>query len=408
MSQTTRCPHCVTTFRVVADQLRISDGWVRCGQCKEVFDATPYLRPFEEPAALLPDLSLDALAAPRPPALPRTSAMAHVQRRPWPGAAAAPPFVPPAAPSAGTPTAEAAPQPEGRPPAEAPWVPAFLRREEEEEEAPALQPTPDPVAAPPQGAGEADGDALLGPAADGEGDGDGEAAVDAERQEPIREALLPEPESAEEETPDAGHAARSPDHPQVSVLEAPVQEADLPPVAAAAPGAEPQFVRAARRSAFWRHPAVRGVLGLLALALAALLAAQVLLQHRDALAARYPLARAALQQLCIPMGCRLQAPRDIAAVVIDSSSFTRAHGAAGRYELRVDLRNTATYPVAMPQLELTLTDAQDRPLVRRVLDPQRELGAPAELDPGASWGSSVAVQLAGPVVVGYRLLAFHP
>ncbi|WP_040435778.1 hypothetical protein, partial [Melaminivora alkalimesophila] len=71
--------------------------------------------------------------------------------------------------------------------------------------------------------------------ADGEGDGDGEAAVDAERQEPIREALLPEPESAEEETPDAGHAARSPDHPQVSVLEAPVQEADLPPVAAAAP-----------------------------------------------------------------------------------------------------------------------------------------------------------------------------
>ena len=43
MSQTTRCPHCGTTFRVVPDQLRIGAGWVRCGRCKEVFDATEHL-----------------------------------------------------------------------------------------------------------------------------------------------------------------------------------------------------------------------------------------------------------------------------------------------------------------------------------------------------------------------------
>jgi predicted Zn finger-like uncharacterized protein len=30
-------------FRVVPDQLRISDGWVRCGQCDEVFDANAHL-----------------------------------------------------------------------------------------------------------------------------------------------------------------------------------------------------------------------------------------------------------------------------------------------------------------------------------------------------------------------------
>lgn len=39
MSLTTRCPVCATTFKVVPDQLRISDGWVRCGRCGEVFDA---------------------------------------------------------------------------------------------------------------------------------------------------------------------------------------------------------------------------------------------------------------------------------------------------------------------------------------------------------------------------------
>lgn len=43
MSQITTCPSCSTRFRVVADQLRISDGWVRCGQCQEVFDARNHL-----------------------------------------------------------------------------------------------------------------------------------------------------------------------------------------------------------------------------------------------------------------------------------------------------------------------------------------------------------------------------
>jgi predicted Zn finger-like uncharacterized protein len=39
MSLITQCPACHTLFKVVSDQLKISDGWVRCGQCREVFDA---------------------------------------------------------------------------------------------------------------------------------------------------------------------------------------------------------------------------------------------------------------------------------------------------------------------------------------------------------------------------------
>jgi predicted Zn finger-like uncharacterized protein len=37
MSLATRCPSCGTIFRVVQDQLKVSEGWVRCGQCHEVF-----------------------------------------------------------------------------------------------------------------------------------------------------------------------------------------------------------------------------------------------------------------------------------------------------------------------------------------------------------------------------------
>jgi predicted Zn finger-like uncharacterized protein len=43
MTLATRCPGCGTSFRVVADQLEVSEGWVRCGRCNDVFNATEAL-----------------------------------------------------------------------------------------------------------------------------------------------------------------------------------------------------------------------------------------------------------------------------------------------------------------------------------------------------------------------------
>lgn len=43
MSLATRCTACGTVFRVVQDQLRVSNGWVRCGRCGEVFNAVESL-----------------------------------------------------------------------------------------------------------------------------------------------------------------------------------------------------------------------------------------------------------------------------------------------------------------------------------------------------------------------------
>jgi predicted Zn finger-like uncharacterized protein len=39
MSLATRCAACGTVFRVVQDQLKVSEGWVRCGRCGDVFNA---------------------------------------------------------------------------------------------------------------------------------------------------------------------------------------------------------------------------------------------------------------------------------------------------------------------------------------------------------------------------------
>ena len=43
MSQITRCPACATLFKVMDDQLKAAQGWVRCGQCGEVFEASLHL-----------------------------------------------------------------------------------------------------------------------------------------------------------------------------------------------------------------------------------------------------------------------------------------------------------------------------------------------------------------------------
>jgi predicted Zn finger-like uncharacterized protein len=55
-------------FKVVADQLRISEGWVRCGQCNEIFDASSQLQESAPPPpkararkSSRPDLEVDAM-----------------------------------------------------------------------------------------------------------------------------------------------------------------------------------------------------------------------------------------------------------------------------------------------------------------------------------------------------------
>ncbi|MEK9803730.1 MAG: zinc-ribbon domain-containing protein, partial [Curvibacter sp.] len=72
MSLITRCPACRTMFKVVPDQLKISEGWVRCGKCEEIFDARVSLQeqvaPAEEPAPAF-EGELAAALAQEPPAL---------------------------------------------------------------------------------------------------------------------------------------------------------------------------------------------------------------------------------------------------------------------------------------------------------------------------------------------------
>jgi hypothetical protein len=177
----------------------------------------------------------------------------------------------------------------------------------------------------------------------------------------------------------------------------------------AQPEPEPGFVRQARRRAFWRSPAVRAVMSLMALLLSLLLAGQWALHERDLLAARYPALKPWLEQLCEPLGCRVEPARRIDAIVIDSTALVRRQG--NTYSFDLVLKNTAPMALAMPALELSLTNTRDDVIARRVFRPEELPDVPALLPAESSVAISLRLSLAvgeALPMAGYRALVFYP
>lgn len=290
MTLAARCPSCGTVFRVVQDQLRVSEGWVRCGRCAEVFNAIDTL------------VEVDADLPPRAPS-----------RNP--------------APSADRVMADLA------------------RVSKPERAAEPAPPVPDPMPA--------------------------EADIPIE---PIEAASSGEPASG-----------------------------FTPAVATD----RPTFVQQAEKAERWRRPAVRAALAGVAVALAALLGAQAALEYRDIVAARWPVFRPALTQACAALGCRVEPPRAIDALAVESSGLVRIEGTS-LYRLTVVLRNRSSFALAPPAIDLTLTDSQGAVIARRMLR-WNEFGAVREEVP-AGQPTTLQAALGGPdrAVSGYTIEIFYP
>ena len=178
---------------------------------------------------------------------------------------------------------------------------------------------------------------------------------------------------------------------------------DAPPASAVQPDGEPppSPVQKTLPPSPWPWWALGCVLALT-------LALQWGFQARHVLAAQFPEWRAPLQEMCRWWDCEVTWPLDLAAVNLVSSGFEQR--AEGRYRLMLQWRNLNSYPVATPAVELTLTDAQDQPVVRKVLTPAM-LEVPLFITPGAL--KSLAFDLDGDTsefqsVVGYRVVLFYP
>jgi predicted Zn finger-like uncharacterized protein len=329
MSLITRCPACETLFKVVPDQLRISEGWVRCGQCDEVFDAS---------AHLVKDASLSPVpAAVATEAVPVPVPVVEITQGNMPAVTS-----------------------------------QFLDLDLDFSE---IEKTERPRVELDFG----DAPALSqGPP----------ASVDRLAPDAPSLAVVPQaPEAVVE--PDAGHVAPDP------VSSSP---------------AEVSFLRTQSAESAWHRPLVRVGMSVLVLGLLLTLAGQFIFHERDRLAAHEPRLSPWLLAFCAPLGCSLAPVQRIEFVVIESSSFARVQDDI--YRLSFTLRNAAATPLAMPAVELTLTDALDQPLMRRVVMPGELDALPSTLQPGLAQpvltNFLVKLDAASQRMAGYRLLAFYP
>jgi len=369
MALATQCPHCHTTFRVAHDQLKLRAGLVRCGVCKQIFNGIEnLLRPEEAEKAFPPVQQQAPSFEPTPPAVPAD------QFVPVPDAPSSP-DKPLAEPTTETRQEDAsASSPESPSPAE----------EETPEPKEEQKPSPDPLLrmtlmdiAPGRVATKAP-----------ESDARPERNTEDDLDKTINDL---------QEKPWRSEDAEA----SIDALDR-VDEREYE---------EPEFVRQARRRqriGRVMHVTIAIALPLLFLALLV----QAAYAFRVQLAARFPEMRPALLRLCDTLHCEVELPTDIESVSIESNELQMGSTASGPLSLTLLLRNHSTTVQAWPSIELTLTDANEKPVARRVLIPRDYLPATQDREKGFAPKSEQPVklflELTGIKAEGYRVYLFYP
>ncbi len=171
---------------------------------------------------------------------------------------------------------------------------------------------------------------------------------------------------------------------------------DFGPAAAAAPA------RSARR---WPW-----LLGAFVLLLT--LFAQAAYHYRSTIILLFPETKPYAAALCATLGCELPLPRRIEMMSIEASDLQADTTNPNVMVLSATIKNRAIFNQQHPLLELTLTDAQDQPVVRRVLAPQDYLGKAVDTQAGFAASAEIVVKVfvEGSQIkaTGYRLYLFYP
>lgn len=309
MDHITRCPNCSTAFRVTDEQLAAFMGKVRCGRCAFVFNARDAFIPHTLPKT-----------EPLPEPHHAMPAEPEVQTTPAPE-----PQVAEATP----------PEPEAKPEAVT------------EEIAPETA-TPSEAEQPAQLEALSVADLYA------------QSLEDIKATESLLESLEETTQTTDESDPTA-LMHTSADNIPAETVETPggYRPITLPEDEALfAPIAKP------RHSRIWTFATV--LLGLV-------LAGQILFAYRVRVAMEFPALQPRLNTLCKTLGCSMPLPRQPDLLRLEWSELTYLPDQPTLIQLSATLRNLASFEQALPLMELTLTDTQERIVARRIFHPNEYL-----------------------------------
>lgn len=348
----TRCPHCLTSFRIRPEQLNLRGGRVRCGHCQQPFSALSSLEEMAEEQA--------------------AARLAHQPETPAPATA-----------DTGVPASMLATQ--LNPVAEDENFDLDLNDDPAAASAPAANSSADTWPAPSPAAAQASLDL---------------AAHDNETPEAPEDALMIG--DADDELAALDNAAIAAD-PEIGEGETVPQlhtiflDEDL-----LRPSVDPALLAARRqtRLKLWAANLALLVSGC-ALAFFAL---------RVPLTSNWPGLREPLTRLCAQLGCELPYPKYAADISLEGYTLSPVAGKTNIYHLSVTLRNESRHAAAWPQLDLALTDRFERTLARRVLEPEQWLPAEEAKKPAFEANSELTahILLSGDIQPeGYRIGVFY-
>lgn len=388
MTHTTQCPGCQTRFKVSDAQLSVANGLVRCGRCAHVFNATEHMI-VAEPPVLTP--------APTPPR-PAASATAANERDPADDFELELPDFDPLVSSV-------------------PGEPALAETPPAQNDVPADEAVPSPSAtddmatfqrALSEAMQHRDATAPIGDPFAAE---DEPAHASADPLQSLREETRPaqpapsprvprsEPEQDEERGQPKG----------ATVMVMPEAEPSEPAFdpGAGLPGLDERR-KPSRRPVNWLGGlmAALSVIGVLALAL------QLVYLNRTRIAAEVPELRPTLEKLCQGAGCTVPLPTDSALIRTEWSELSFVPDQQNLIQLAATLKNHAAYPQAYPMLEVTLKDAEDQVVIRKVFAPQEYLKPDDYKAMQFKGNSEIRIAMRFDVgkvrAMGYSLLWFYP
>ena len=372
MALATKCPQCGALFRVVADQLKLRGGLVRCGQCRAVFDAIGSLT-YVDDTALAQTRTITALTQPLP--RPPASASSRASR------------TEPATPTRRAPRtrpapADTSPSKQALGPATtlriAPTAPATLANASLRRSAPL------PTASPDRHERDED---------------DAKRHSRSKRERAIQEeaeAVLGVPTliaPGGRERVDTSSIVDGIEVIELAALPGETEVRSAQPTRAPVAEEEPEFIRAGKSRARRGFSIIFSGGSLL---LAALIVLQLAVIFRAELLARVPQARDALVHLCGVFGCTVGWPTQVDQLAVIGSELQTVPG-TDVLELTAVIRNRAGFRQALPAVEVTLTDSLNRPIARKVFTPADYLAAAGEpssrIEDGLGSGSDYTIRL---------------
>lgn len=150
---------------------------------------------------------------------------------------------------------------------------------------------------------------------------------------------------------------------------------------------------------------------LFGLILAILAGLQSVYYLRSSISADYPQYKPYLVQACAALKCEIDLPKNLDFFALDDSDMQEDYEHKNVIKFSSQLINNAPYAQAYPNIEITLTDTADQPVLRRQIKPSEYLTSNINVDAGINSHEELRINLsitvADMAVAGYRILLLY-